>query len=77
MTWIAPYIAIGISVIANVALIAYAWGSLRQVVLDLKEVVRDLKAAVDGQFPRINSLENRIGRMEAVCAERHKEHKKP
>ena len=72
----APYVAIVISVVVNVALVAYAWGTLRQIVFDLKEVVFELRRTVDSLFPRMNSVESRMTHIEAVCNERHKDDKK-
>jgi len=54
--------AILLSVLVNVALLAYAWGTLRQIVQDLKDVVVDLRRTVDAIFPRLNANENRTAR---------------
>lgn len=74
--WITAVIsisAIALSLAVNIALVAYAWGSLRSVVHDLKDVVNDLRRTVDSIFPRLNAVENHLGRIEAVCRERHRD----
>lgn len=63
--------AILLSVVVNVSLLAYAWGSLRQIVIDLKDIVSELRRAVDAIFTRINKAENRLERLETTCSLRH------
>ena len=68
----AGYIGIAITLLINITLVAYTFGSLRQIVLDLKSVVSEVKGSVETIYPRVNRLEQKIEVLEARCNERHR-----
>ena len=69
----AGYLAVAATLVVNVALVAYTFGSLRQIVLELKSVVAEVKGSVETIYPRVNRLEQRVEVLEARCQERHKD----
>ena len=63
--------ALVLSVVVNVALIAYTWGSLRQIVANLKVVVDSLSSTVSKLDSRTDRHESRIVRLETACEKNH------